>query len=289
MIDEQQTDAERRYWRIVEISAAALKHKTGLTASKFGKAAGLSVNALGNFTRAQGARDLEFATQQKLMRAIGYPLSVMTLEMGDAEFHKLLEDFPPRLVGESPDNVKAELDSLEESGHIHPLASRKTGGNEVRRGRNAPDIRPILEIDVRAGMGGGGIAVALNHTDEHGNTFSVDEVRAEWGIPPDYLKHELRVPASEARIIEVQGNSMEPLLFSGDRVMVNTADQRPSPSGVFALWDGMAVVVKEVQYIMKTDPPMIRIISKNPDYTPEEHPLDDVNIIGRVVWFARRM
>lgn len=155
------------------------------------------------------------------------------------------------------------------------------------------DIKPkseaIPEVDVRGGMGGGGVAMAFNHTDEHGNTVAVDDVKAAWDLPTEYLRHELRVSAAEARIIEVQGDSMEPTLRPGDRVMVNLGDKRPSPPGVFAVWDGFGVVVKRIEPIPNSDPPTLRLISDNDRHGVYERTLDEVNIIGRVVWFARRM
>lgn len=147
----------------------------------------------------------------------------------------------------------------------------------------------IPEVDVRGGMGGGGIAMALNHTDAHGNTTAIDDVKAQWELPPEYLAHELRVNAAQARIIEVQGDSMDPTLRPGDRVMVHLGDRRPSPPGVFAVWDGFGVVVKRIETIPNSDPPTLRLISDNDRHGAYERTLDEVNIIGRVVWFARRM
>lgn len=147
----------------------------------------------------------------------------------------------------------------------------------------------IVEIDVRGGMGGGGEALALNHTDHHGNTTHVDDARAVWDMPADYLRYELRVVPDQVKLIEVQGDSMEPTLRPGDRVMVNLADKRPSPPGVFAVWDGIGVVVKRLEPIPNSDPPTLRLISDNDRHGVYERCVDEVQIIGRVVWFARRM
>lgn len=150
-------------------------------------------------------------------------------------------------------------------------------------------LHQVMEIDVRAGMGGGGIALDVNHTDEHGNTIAADDVRDVWGLPEAYLQGELRLRHDEVRIIEVQGDSMEPTLRPGDRVMINTADRRPSPPGLFALWDGFGVVVKRIEPIMDDDEPRLRILSDNQHHSAFTRAPDEVNLIGRVVWFARRI
>lgn len=147
----------------------------------------------------------------------------------------------------------------------------------------------IIEIDVRGGMGGGGEAPLTVTSDAHGTTTMVDDVVGNWSFPGSYLNAELRVKSDAARIIEVQGDSMEPTLSSGDRVMINTADTRPSPPGIFALWDGFGVVVKRIEHIPNSNPPTIRIKSDNPHHGEYQRTLDEVNIIGRLVWYARRL
>lgn len=82
---------------------------------------------------------------------------------------------------------------------------------------------------------------------------------------------------------------MMPTLHSGDRVMVDNGDRIPSPGGVFAVWDGFGVVTKRLEVVPNSDPPTLRISSDNPLHREYERTADEVNIIGRVVWFARRL
>ncbi|MGH7746171.1 MAG: S24 family peptidase, partial [Candidatus Dormibacteria bacterium] len=85
-------------------------------------------------------------------------------------------------------------------------------------------------------------------------------------------------------ILPVKGDSMEPTLRPGQRVMVDTSDQRPSPSGLFVVWDGLGSVVKRIQYVPHSDPPRVRIISDNPaGGDPYERLLEEAYIQGRVV------
>ena len=147
----------------------------------------------------------------------------------------------------------------------------------------------IPEIDVRGGMGGGGEAAIAYVPDGTGGLMETDAVRGCWSLPGDYLRAELRVDTRATRIIEVQGDSMEPTLRPGDRVMMNTADKCPSPPGVFALWDGFGVVVKRLETVPNSDPPTLRVQSDNPNHRAYERTAEEINIIGRVVWFGRRL
>ncbi len=151
------------------------------------------------------------------------------------------------------------------------------------------DTKTIPEIDVRGGMGGGGEAPISYVADGNGGHISTDAVRGAWTLPSEYLRSELRVESGSLRIIEVQGDSMEPTLRSGDRVMINSRDKRPSPPGVFALWDGYGVVVKRLELVPNSDPATVKIISDNHNHNQYDRTVDEVNVIGRVVWFARRV
>lgn len=147
----------------------------------------------------------------------------------------------------------------------------------------------ILEVDVKGGAGGGGEAGVCYVSDGNGGMTAADDVKAQWGIPQDYIRSELRVRSDTARMIEIHGDSMEPILRSGDRVMIDMADVKPTPGGIFCIWDGIGVVVKRLEYIPYSDPPAIKIQSENPRHDTYERTADEVKILGRVVWAARRI
>lgn len=147
----------------------------------------------------------------------------------------------------------------------------------------------VPEIDVIAGMGIGADATIGNLVTSDGDQISGDSVRDWWGIPDNYLSGELRLTRQRARIIEVRGDSMEPTFKGGDRVMIDVGDQNPTPGGPFAIWDGFGVAVKRLERIERSDPPAFEVISDNPAHKPKTMTIDEIRIIGRVIWFARRM
>lgn len=151
------------------------------------------------------------------------------------------------------------------------------------------EFTAIPEVDIRAGLGGGGVAQMVNQTDSNGYTTEAEDLRDVWGFPNGYALQELRVDGKNARLIEVQGDSMEPTLTTGDKVMVDCSQKSPTPPGLFALWDGLGVVVKRLEHILNSDPIKIRIISDNERHSNVEEFLDEVNIIGRIIWRAHRV
>ena len=54
------------------------------------------------------------------------------------------------------------------------------------------------------------------------------------------------------------------------------------PPGVFVIWDGMGVVARRVEHVVRSDPPTVAIKSANPEYRTYKREADEVNIIGRV-------
>lgn len=154
--------------------------------------------------------------------------------------------------------------------------------------RSGPSLT-IAEIDVRAGAGGGGLARVEIAPDGTGGTVSTDELKGYWTFPEDYVRGELHVRPADASIIEVRGDSMSPTLLPGDRIMVDSGDRTPSPPGVFAMWDGFGVVAKRIEIVPNTDPVKIMIKSDNPNHDDYERSIDEISVIGRIVWTARRI
>lgn len=103
-----------------------------------------------------------------------------------------------------------------------------------------------------------------------------------WEIPKNYIESYL--PSSDnLAIVRVVGNSMEPELNAGDRVLVDIDHKIPTPDGMYVIWNGLGIVIKQLQVIPRSNPPRVRIISVNPTYPADEALLSEIVINGRVV------
>jgi len=161
-----------------------------------------------------------------------------------------------------------------EPAELFALAGVDGSGKRPLPGAGRADLSArmlrIDELDVRASAGGG-LA--------DGGSSTV----AEWQLPSEIVRSYTTAPAAELRIITVLGDSMEPTLMPAQRVLVDTGDRRPSPPGIFVVWDGLGLVVKRVQLLQQTDPPRVKITSDNQNYEPYERTLDEAYIQGRVI------
>lgn len=120
-----------------------------------------------------------------------------------------------------------------------------------------------------------------------------EEVIDHLAFRRDWLQR-IGVSASAARLARVHGDSMQPSLWPGDMILIDTRaddpptrgrdprDQRRSP--IYALIDNGEARVKRIE---RPTPDLMMLLSDNPDYAPELRHGDDmksVQIIGKVVW-----
>ena len=149
-------------------------------------------------------------------------------------------------------------------------------GGEMMPEELPDEIFPVPELMVESSAGAGAL-------------IEREEPHRHWYFARDILRYEIGVEPSAARIIRVKGDSMTGDLEDRDLVMIDTSDRNPSPPGIFALWDGFGDVIKRVEHIPNSDPPRLVISSAHEGYRTYEMTADEIRIIGRVVWFARRL
>lgn len=139
-----------------------------------------------------------------------------------------------------------------------------------------PGYAAIPMLRVHPGMGGFG-----NGAD--------DDLGPPQLVPTSLIEGELRGQPLDFLMMEVDGPSMEPVLFSGDRVIVDRRRLNPSQPAVFCLYDGFGITVKWVERVPHSEPPKFLLSSENARFKAYEVLADEARLIGRVVWFARRM
>ncbi|TXL70129.1 S24 family peptidase [Vineibacter terrae] len=171
------------------------------------------------------------------------------------------------------------------------------GKGKARAGRQTqvdqtPDQPPVIgdassvrvpEFDVRAAMGPGGSLIEID------DATASDAVVGEYSFPRDGFRQLYGAPPDAVRIISVVGDSMTPTLFPGQKVMVDLTDRRPSPPGIFVVYDGLGLVLKRVEVVFGSDPPRVRISSDNQNHAPYERTLDEAHINGRVIGVWARL
>lgn len=136
-----------------------------------------------------------------------------------------------------------------------------------------PEYVPVEVLPTYAGQGGGGTG---------------DEDRETALIPRALIEDVLRGKPENFLLINVRGDSMEPDFHHGDQLLVDCRDRSPAQPGPFALWDGEwgEYVVKNVE---RSSSGEVRIFSSNKKYSSAIVETEQTRIIGRPVWFGRRL
>ena len=161
---------------------------------------------------------------------------------------------------------------------LEKLKERFPGFTWARPEAEHPETDPLIDyehIDILptyAGMGGGGTGEGSFETA----LISRRLIREELQSRPEHLL-----------LINVRGDSMEPLFRHGDQLLIDRRDVRPTQPGPFALLYDDGYVVKNVELLRKKG--KVRVFSSNPAYEPEEFDPEEITIMGRPVWFARRL
>lgn len=142
--------------------------------------------------------------------------------------------------------------------------------------RAGAPLAAVPEIEVAAAAGDGTI------------TGEDPPEIARWSLPEAMLRHEGGAVPDNLRILRARGDSMEPLVGEGDRLIIDVSRRRPATGELAVLWDGLGLVVKRVEAVSGSDPAELRLLSANPAYAPYEVPAQDVHMVGKVVWVLRK-
>jgi hypothetical protein len=97
------------------------------------------------------------------------------------------------------------------------------------------------------------------------------------------LARQLGLRDGQAAIIRVRGSSMEPGLFDGDHIVVDTADRTPrAKGGLYVIRIDDAVMVKRVALAGGT------LVATSDNAAAGPVPEGAIVVIGRVVWQMRK-
>lgn len=133
------------------------------------------------------------------------------------------------------------------------------------------DLVPLVQAQLNAGGG-----------------FEVlgEEVVSHYAFKKSWLRHNTS-ELDNAVLMMVGGDSMEPTIADGDCVLVDEGRKKIKPGGIFALGVDDTIIIKRLDLLAGD---RVRVISDNKvDYREYEADLNDVRVIGQVVWIGRQL
>jgi len=166
---------------------------------------------------------------------------------------------------ENGERLRAALDALDSGASCIAVQPERVEIGEV-----GPEGYPLVQVyDLRASAGDGAVVDA-------------EDVRCTLAFPPDYLRRITSTNPANLTIISVKGDSMEPTLSDDDIVMLDMSKTSLGYEGLFVI---RIYDVLHVKRLSHSRPGHVMVISDNRDrYPPREYSVDEVEVVGKVLW-----
>ena len=189
-------------------------------------------------------------------RGLTMAAASVALGRNRAYMHQYLERGLPKVLN-YPDSVTlGELLDCDPAELRHETVPKRKPAKRTRRippaGIPGVPLSAIPEMEIEAAAGPG----ALNEE------FATEKAR--WYLPESMVRHEADANPEGLRILRVRGNSMEPEMSAGDRIVVDTARRIPATGEMAVLWDGNGLVVKRIETVREPGPPQLRSDLRQP-------------------------
>lgn len=119
----------------------------------------------------------------------------------------------------------------------------------------------------------------------NGNLVISEGYKDKYAFRRDWFRT-ISTTEKDAVLMVVNGDSMFPTIHDRDTVMIDQEKKQISTGKIYAVnIGGDALHIKRLEDRGLT----IRILSDNDAYEPFDVPVEDIRIIGQVVWFARQL
>lgn len=219
----------------------------------------------------------------QLLTANGSNLRTASLAMGRnaAYLHQFIKRGTPKVLAEDDREILAE--------HLGCRPDLLRHDRKVRRAVHAKPPPPPAPYSAPKGYSAVPEADVRRAAAAGAWRGDLEEANEAWLFADPLIRHELRAEPGDLWMIPVDGDSMEPVLASGDRILIDVSRTVPVPPGIFVIWDGMGLVAKRIEHVPHSDPPKLLLGSLNPAYDSHECPAEDVRVVGRAVWVSRRL
>ncbi|MCZ0933636.1 MAG: S24 family peptidase [Gemmatimonadetes bacterium] len=219
----------------------------------------------------------------RLLTAKGSNLRIASVAMGrnDACLQQFVYRGTPKVLAEDDREILAE--------HLGCRPELLKHGRSFRLSTRARRPPPSDAYSAPIGYSAVPEADVRMEPDAEAWNGELRETGEAWLFADSFIRHRLRADPGDLWMIEVDGDPMEPLLSSGDHILIDVSRTVPAPPGIFVIWDGIALVAKRIEHVPHSDPPRVVLKSLNPEYDSHERPATEVRVVDCVLWVSRRL
>ena len=173
-----------------------------------------------------------------------------------AKIARELQTTPAYLLGETDDPSEGAL----------PIPTPELIAEQL-------DLVSVSQVDLQYGMGG---------------TFTDLPVEQEvLHFPRVWLESITRTPPASLTFARGRGDSMVPTLHDGDMILIDHSQRTVrEQDAIWAITVGDVGMIRRVR--VKTTG-SVTILSDNPSVPPDEADVEEINVVGRVVFIGRKV
>lgn len=146
---------------------------------------------------------------------------------------------------------------------------------QVPNGEPAPEgsaLVPVYDVTVSAGHG------AIVDAEDHVSNLA---------FSTQYLREMTSAKGRQLAAIRVKGDSMAPTIQDDDMVMVDTTKTNLDYDGLFVLRIGEALQIKRIGRGARKA--SVMVISDNTLYPAVDTERAEIDVIGKVIWYGRKV
>lgn len=131
------------------------------------------------------------------------------------------------------------------------------------------------------------IPLAEAHLSAGGGAFVISEdMKENYAFRRDWLNR-VATSADNLVLMMVRGTSMEPTIMAGDMVLIDKGRKRVYEGLIYAIGLDETIVIKRLTPLPGG---RVMVVSDNrSEYQPQETLLNNIRVIGRVIWFGRQL
>lgn len=157
------------------------------------------------------------------------------------------------------------------------------------RGISRDEVMELAGIEAKSAKPGSGNLVNVHdvqRNDDHRAIAEYEPIAESMGFSSGYLGRITKASPRDLMLVSVTGDSMLPTLADEDLVMIDRSKVSLNYDGVFVFRYKDALHIKRVT---RSKAGNILAISDNRAlYDPVEYHPDEIAVLGRVIWYARK-
>lgn len=147
-------------------------------------------------------------------------------------------------------------------------------------------VADALNIELADMLRGGDSSEQSSHkTNDSAPIMNFYDGSPAMSVSRKCLHDELDADPENLRCLTLSGKSLVSELRTGDLIIVDVSQHSPSSSGIFLYSDGVSYTVGKI-FMVESG---AYLVSDDQRHTGRAVPSENISIIGRVIWFGRKL